>query len=481
MRTPTKAAPLKCAFVAFKDFELLDLFGPWELLGTAANQTKLFKTQLLTASKDSLELSAGFGPIVLANDSIFNKSEFINTVDVVIIVGGLGTRTLQHDDEFIGRLREVCETASTVLTVCTGAMLLAKTGLLDGVRATTNKFSFEMIQSSFPQVKWEASARWVHEGKFWTSSGVSAGIDLMNAFLAEAAGPQVARHACVGAEYAPSTEPTEDPFAKNIGKTSPIIQPLPDRPVVRIGLIVYDKFEMLDTFGPLEIFAMANRILQPSGRVAFELVTIAEDRTIQSVLGPAVIVDKTFDQVPDPVFDLLLVPGGIGCIREVHNASMIQFLRRAAEAAGLVMTVCSGSAVLAATGLLDGRRVTTNKISFDFLVQYGPAVDWQDHARWVIDGKYHTSSGVSAGTDLAVRVLANLYGDDVTSAVLDRAEYNWNSDPEFDEFSLFVKESLLWRSISNRTQGALLRVVYGAGFACNQKMYFVTDLLMPLL
>jgi transcriptional regulator GlxA family with amidase domain len=130
-----------------------------------------------------------------------------------------------------------------------------------------------------------------------------------------------------------------------------------------------------------------------------------------------------------------LVPGGFGTRREVGNGALLQWLAGASERAEVVASVCTGSALLAKAGVLDGRRATTNKNAFDWVVSQGPKVQWQGRARWVEDGKFITSSGVSAGTDMALALIARLCGIAQARQVAHWAEYVWNEDSTDDPFA----------------------------------------------
>ena len=107
-----------------------------------------------------------------------------------------------------------------------------------------------------------------------------------------------------------------------------------------------------------------------------------------------------------PPIDVMLVPGGIGTRREVNNTKLLEWLVRRAAEAEIVTSVCTGAALLARAGLLDGHRATTNKLSFKWVTEQGPAVEWIKQARWVEDGKFATSSGVSAGIDMTLALIA---------------------------------------------------------------------------
>ena len=99
------------------------------------------------------------------------------------------------------------------------------------------------------------------------------------------------------------------------------------------------------------------------------------------------------------------------------------------------MSVCTGSALLAATGLLNGLEATTNKRAFDWVRGTNPPVLWQGTARWTHSGKFYTSSGVSAGMDMTLGFIADVAGIDQAQVQAHRCEYLWNQDPSHDPFS----------------------------------------------
>ena len=193
-----------------------------------------------------------------------------------------------------------------------------------------------------------------------------------------------------------------------------------------LGAVIFPGFELLDLYGPLEMFGLLPE------QVEIRLVAETE-APIASGAGPRAVADDLFSAGRG--YDLLLVPGGPGTRCEVSNETLLAWLRSQGEAASKVATVCTGSALLARTGLLDGRKATTNKAAFAWVTQQGPAVDWQARARWVEDGKYLTSSGVSAGTDMALALIARLWGRDTAEQVAVWAEYHWQSDPARDAFA----------------------------------------------
>jgi putative intracellular protease/amidase len=194
----------------------------------------------------------------------------------------------------------------------------------------------------------------------------------------------------------------------------------------KIGALVFPNFELLDMFGPLEMFALMGDEV--------EVAMIGQNGGVVSGRGgPKTQCDLSYDD--DAAFDMLLVPGGTGAREEVTNPATLNWLRAQSEKTELVMTVCTGSTLLSATGLLDGRRATTNKRAFEWATSYGPNVDWVKQARWVEDGKYFTSSGVSAGMDMALTVIAQQFGLEAAERTAISAEYDWHRDADYDPFA----------------------------------------------
>jgi transcriptional regulator GlxA family with amidase domain len=203
-----------------------------------------------------------------------------------------------------------------------------------------------------------------------------------------------------------------------------------------LGAILYRDFELLDLYGPLEMFGN----LGPELRI----VTVAEQRGgVASAQGPQTVAEHDFSDAPQ--LDLLLVPGGIGTFPQLEGTGLVGFLQERSKRAEVTMSVCSGSAILAKAGLLDGRRATTNKQFFDLCAQQGPKVDWIAEARWVEDGPVATSSGVSAGTDMSLALIARLYGRERADQIAALAEYEWQDDPTRDPFLRYLNQGDLSR------------------------------------
>ena len=203
---------------------------------------------------------------------------------------------------------------------------------------------------------------------------------------------------------------------------------------MRLGAVFYNDFELLDAYGPLEMFgALGDEI---------EIVTIAEQAgPVSSSAGPKTIADYGFNDAPE--LDLILLPGGIGTIPELGNEAMLTFLKTRAAKSQITMSVCTGSALLAKAGLLDGLAATTNKMFFELARSQSDQVDWQEAARWVDAGRYVTSSGVSAGTDMALAVIQRLFGNEAAQNVVNYTEYQWHTAASTDPFESLLNKGQL--------------------------------------
>jgi transcriptional regulator GlxA family with amidase domain len=195
-----------------------------------------------------------------------------------------------------------------------------------------------------------------------------------------------------------------------------------------LGVLLFPDFELLDVFGPLEVFG--NALVRDRWRT---LTVAAEAGPVASAQGTRAVADHGFADCPP--LDVLLVPGGMGTRREVENATLLAWLVERAAAAEIVASVCTGAALLARAGLLDGRRATSNKRSFDWVVTTGPRVDWVRAARWVDDGKLVTSSGVSAGIDMSLHLIARTIDQATADALARLMEYTPHRDADDDPFA----------------------------------------------
>jgi cyclohexyl-isocyanide hydratase len=179
---------------------------------------------------------------------------------------------------------------------------------------------------------------------------------------------------------------------------------------LRVGILVFPKVQQLDLTGPFEVFASL-----PEAEVRLVWKRL---EPIVSATGLVLTPDLTFAACPP--LDVLCVPGGVGVNPLMEDEEVLGFLRRQAEGARYVTSVCTGALVLAAVGLLAGRRATTHWASHDVLVRLGAV---PVRARVVADGKFVTGGGVTAGIDMALRVVGELLGRETAEAVQLNLEY----------------------------------------------------------
>ncbi len=194
---------------------------------------------------------------------------------------------------------------------------------------------------------------------------------------------------------------------------------------MNVGVLLFEDFETLDVFGPVEILGRLKDLYQ----IRFYSLTGGLVKNSHGVI----IQTEKLENINNGV-DIFLIPGGYGTRIEVNNLPLIDAIKQISLLSKFVLTVCTGTALLAKTGLLDGRKATSNKRAFDWVVSTGEKVNWIKRARWVVDGKYYTSSGVSAGMDMTLGLLNDLHGNEFAKGVAFTIEYSWQQDKELDEF-----------------------------------------------
>ena len=197
------------AAVIFPDFEMLDLYGPLELFSYFRDDF-----EIRTVAMQTGPIKSSGGPSTIAEDTISDGPNY----DILLVPGGRGVRSILDDIPFMTWLKDQAERAEYTTSVCTGSLLLAKAGVLAGRPATTNKLAFDWVADQTSGVDWRRSARWVQDGSIYTSSGVSAGMDMALAVIEDCLGPGAAEDAAINAEYIRNPDPDNDPFAA-IGET----------------------------------------------------------------------------------------------------------------------------------------------------------------------------------------------------------------------------------------------------------------------
>jgi putative intracellular protease/amidase len=192
-----------------------------------------------------------------------------------------------------------------------------------------------------------------------------------------------------------------------------------------INVVLFDDFTILDALGPVEVLQRLDQFYQ----IGFYSLYGGKIKT-NPELG---IITKPLCEIQS--FDVLLIPGGFGTRKLVNDVEFITNLRTIAEKSEVVLAVCTGSALLAKTGLLKSIKATSNKLSFDWVVKQDPEVHWTRKSRWVVDGKYYSSSGVSAGIDMALGYVKDKFNVETAEKISKGLEYIWNKNSEEDPFA----------------------------------------------
>lgn len=196
-------------------------------------------------------------------------------------------------------------------------------------------------------------------------------------------------------------------------------------PGFRFSVVLFDDVELLDVAGPVEVLSKVDD---------FDVEMLSADGgSVTSSQGVRLGVDGDFSSTTG---DVLFVPGGMGTRRLVEDDHFLAQLKAMSAGRQILMSVCTGSALLAVAGLLEGYTATSNKRAFDWATSFGENIEWRRSARWAHDRDRWTSSGVAAGTDMAAAFVADRYGEEFVSDIADAIELRLNLDADDDPFAV---------------------------------------------
>lgn len=189
--------------------------------------------------------------------------------------------------------------------------------------------------------------------------------------------------------------------------------------MTKVTVLLYGDFTALDAIGPLDVL----------GRLEGYEIHYAS-LSGGPVSGSSGLTVETEVLSAQGKSDILLIPGGFGTRKLSGDAHFLNALKKVIDESPLVMTVCTGSALAAACGALDGRHATGNKKAFDWTMSMWPKVRWERNARWTKDGKFYTAAGVSAGMDMALGFVTDRFGKGKALSLAESMEYRWNDKAE---------------------------------------------------
>ena len=198
----------------------------------------------------------------------------------------------------------------------------------------------------------------------------------------------------------------------------------------KVGILLFENIEVLDFCGPFEVFSVTRlnedrRREEPS---PFSVFLVAETKAAVVTTG-AMKVLPDFDLDSCPPLDILVVPGGWGTRAEMNNERLLKWIADRSRQVESLTSVCTGALLLGKAGLLDGKRATTHWRSLDWMQELFPKVTVEKQLHFVEDGALFTSAGISAGIDMALKVVARHFGEAVARATARHMEYPY---PESD-------------------------------------------------
>lgn len=192
-----------------------------------------------------------------------------------------------------------------------------------------------------------------------------------------------------------------------------------------VGILVFDGVEVLDFAGPFEVFSVARALNSTSddGKLFVPLILAEESRIVHSTGDLQIQPHHTIND--HPPLDMILIPGGAGTRTLQDHEPVLAWIRTQSKIVSRTTSVCTGSLVLARTGLLDGKAATTHWGAIDMMRETFPTVTVEENVRFVDQGNIMTSAGVSAGIDMALWIVSDLHGADVARQTARTMEYDW--------------------------------------------------------
>ncbi|HKF79827.1 MAG TPA: DJ-1/PfpI family protein [Thermoleophilaceae bacterium] len=376
----------RVVIVAFEGVQPLDVVGPAEVFSTAARlQPPGYEIEIVAADTKPLRASS----VSLAPDRSIASCR--GPIDTLVCAGGTGVRGAARDERLLRWLRAAAKRSERVASVCTGAFLLARAGLLDGKRATTHWSACAALARSHPEIRVEPDPIFVRDGSVYTSAGVTAGMDLALALVDEDLGREVALEAARWLVLFLRRPGGQAQFAQLAAQAAE------REPLRELQGWIPDNLD-----ADLSVPALARDVSMSERNFA---------RAFRREVG-------------------MVVPGGLGTRALLDDERMVGWIRRAHEGSRCTTSVCTGALLLGAAGILDGIEATTHWLELATLERFGAR---PTSRRVVEQGKVITAAGVSSGIDMALALASHLAGDQVAEAIQLAIEYD--PQPPFDSGS----------------------------------------------
>ncbi|MCP3922275.1 MAG: DJ-1/PfpI family protein [Desulfobacterales bacterium] len=185
-----------------------------------------------------------------------------------------------------------------------------------------------------------------------------------------------------------------------------------------LAILIFDDVEVMDFAGPFEVFSVTDEL---SNHELLNVYTVGQKATIRAKNGLKVVPDYSPKNCPAP--DYLLIPGGSGTRPLLKDEKLLHWIVQIAENCENVLSVCTGSLVLAKAGLLKGLKATTHHEVIGELEEMAPETEIVKDQRFVDNGKILTSAGVAAGIDMSLYMVSRLYGEEMAVKIAKYIEY----------------------------------------------------------
>lgn len=390
-------------------------------------------SELMNVNVEYIGLQKGVVSTDLADIVVERSIDEVEQLDLLVVPGGTraGLQAVLENTVLVDWIQRIDQGTKLTAGVGYGSLLLAEAGLLNEKQIV---FSWPMAEENTLAIGSHfENGRYTHDGKYWTSVGGTAAIDMSLAMVEAIAGTKHLQGAMLDLEYSPAP-PFEGGTAEKT--SSEILDALmastyrqgeltlldgsasqtsasSTEETVQVGILVYDGFFTLDAIGPLAVLS------QMEG-AEVHLIRVGDKEEIKSG-RTHLIVPLSMSDVS--ALDLLLVPGGSdGTWEMVQNSEVLEWIQMIDANSRYTTSVCTGSWVLGSAGLLENRQATTNwyragQMMERFGAQFQPV-------RYIADGKYWTSAGVSAGIDMSFALIADMRGEEAAQTAMMRLYYH---------------------------------------------------------
>lgn len=370
----------------------------------------------------------------------------VTHADILIIPGGEKTEDILRDQATMKWIKTIDQQSDYTLTLGSGTVLLASTGVLQGKKATANGYDKERLEKLGVTY---VSTDYLHDGKYYSGMGASASIDMVLGLIRDIADADLSKTTQLFIAYDPQA-PVHAGFYEQADSSVKTLagrlgeRKTTDIPKKTIAMYLYPGFTMLDVTGPYQVFRELESLGYEMKFIAREKGIVKSD-FIQSLETPYALSDVA-------AADVFFVPGGSTTFKILDDTVLMKWVKQMDATTHFTTSVCTGSVLLGEAGFLKGRRATSHWYVGPMLDQFGATYSGERYTR---DGKYITGAGVSAGIDLALFVVKELEGETVAKAIQLRIGYHPN--PPFDAGTPAKSDKKTVELLSKMLSGATLR------------------------